>query len=740
MGRRPPMRDRGRRQAKCPTPRGPGDGRPPRPAERPPVPRRNLPEQYGGIAQQARLGGQQVVPRLANPAALHVHADVEQLPLFVVQRAQVHARCQRVQPAAKGRNRLGAAHQRRRQVTRVHRRDIAREKRLARARVIPVVQLAFPLFQRLECLKRRLDAPNTLFPVDQPQLPRAHAAHKVQRRVGRRGAPGQANRRVELLVIGRQAVVLHRVLEKAPGARRQIHQRLPLRGVGRKGLLARPFKVSAQCVGRPPQNAQRHPGQKQQRLERQTGKHCQRAQPRKTHGQLSGFLLRVVGGHPVQQPPLRHALPPQRPADRPQRTRGLERRKRDSAQREQPAVSLPHARPDERQQIGQQRKQDSLRPAQPERGQYQRDLHAGKQTAQQIVAQLEPVDGLQALTLPPAARKRQQLPVAPRPSFKALQPGAQAFGVAFVERHVVDLPRARKQALDQVVTEYAVVRQAALQARGKGACVQYALARINALTRPVLPRVRGAGGIGVHAPRPAEERREFVDLPVQRRLHARSQHRIAGGLAVLDPRPVDRVRHRRDQAQHVLGQHLPARVQRQHERIRPVKARRLQKGVLAQPQVTEQRAQRPPLALVRHVFMIPRLVFARAAQEIILLPPGAPVRPGNSPLRRRQDGLVPGQALLLRVWQVAQQQKVDVPVRLVHAQGFQLVRERLRPRLAAEQRRHDNQRPVFLSRLLQRQAEQRLRLYQARRRAVDQLLGNRPGARRPRKDRPPGQF
>ena len=67
------------------------------PAQRPPVPGRDVALGNGEQAGQARLRGQQVVVRGVQPLAFNLQADVQQPALGVVQKAELVAQRQRAQ-------------------------------------------------------------------------------------------------------------------------------------------------------------------------------------------------------------------------------------------------------------------------------------------------------------------------------------------------------------------------------------------------------------------------------------------------------------------------------------------------------------------------------------------------------------------------------------------------------------------------------------------------------------------
>ena len=187
-----------------------------------PVARRDLAQQYGGVAEYARLGGQQIVVGGGEAVGVHVHADVEELPFGIVERREVHALRQRPQSIGE----RGVVQQRRagqgagRQVAAVHRGDVAGRKRLAGVDVDPVEDVPPPLRRGLQRVQRAGDAVQADLPVDDAQLRRRRAAQQVKPDVGGRRAPRRGGGRVQLDVVRRQRGV--HGLEEAPGVPGQV--------------------------------------------------------------------------------------------------------------------------------------------------------------------------------------------------------------------------------------------------------------------------------------------------------------------------------------------------------------------------------------------------------------------------------------------------------------------------------------------------------------------------------------
>ena len=472
---------------------GKPDAASPQPA---PVAGRHLAQQHGREAEDAGLGGQQIVVGRAGPARLRVHADAEQLPVPVVQRRKVHLPRQRPQPVRQLRpdlRRVGAQQQRRGQVAAVHGGDIAGPQRGEGIDVVPVVQVAAPLLQPPDVLQRGGHAALHFGYVNEAQPPRGEAAEQVQRDVGGRGAPGRTHGRVQLHVVRGQRRVAcgHVVREEAPGVPGQLEEDVPLAGGVERLLRAVMLHVPDPARAREEQRGQR------QRHEAPPGGQQPGNQQQRRHPPGQGDIhapapLGVRGGHPLHQLLPGDAQPPQRAQH------GVQAAPGEGGQRRQPRGGpAPQAFPcgeiqQRLQVVHDQRRQQHVAAARPGGADQQAQQRGGLQRSDQVVQHAEPVRSGEPSPVgkrAPAQQQRQQLPVAPGPAVQPGQEGGQAARIAVVEGDVPRKARPGDRAFDQVMAEDAPLGQRALQRPGEGGHVVDALSGVDAAARGVLPEV-----------------------------------------------------------------------------------------------------------------------------------------------------------------------------------------------------------------------------------------------------------
>ena len=444
--------------------------------------RRDLAQQYGGVAEYAGLGGQQIVVGGGEAVGVHVHADVEELPFGIVERREVHALRQRPQPVGE----CGVVQQRRagqgagRQVAAVHRGDVAGRQRLAGVDVDPVEDVLPPLRRGLQRVHRAGDAVQTDLPVDDAQLRRRRAAQQVEAYVGGRRAPRRGGGRVQLNVVRGQRGV--HGLEEAPGVTGQVPEPGPL-GVGQRGGVRR---------GRAFHEPQDHRAEAEQRRQDQrqcpaAGEHPDERQKRRDIVAImpaAPLPLGLGGGHPVQQSLSGHDHPPERAK------RGVQAAGRRQRQRGERCAGAKPARPVSGAQQGALKDRDQRRCQRqripgPRRDERQPQLGWGQQAAQEVVDHPHAVRQRQA---PAGEDQPDQLPVAAGPAVQPPQPRGQRGWTAVRQHHVSQKTRPGQRALDQVVGQYAAPRKLAVQRAVKVCHPVDALAAVDAHAGQVHPQ------------------------------------------------------------------------------------------------------------------------------------------------------------------------------------------------------------------------------------------------------------
>ena len=663
------------------------------------------------IAQYAGFRGEQVVVGVAQAAVFDVRADAEQVALRVVERGEVHSARQRAHPAGQRgifvHNHLRAQQQRRREVSAVDGGDVLRTQRRKRVDVVPVVQVAAPLFQALEHAGGLRHARARRIGREEAQLARGGAAHQIETDVCRRRPPRRADWRVDLDVVRREKVLVCAdvCLEEAPDVARKAGQQCGLGfrdgfGVLAAGFLevAHPFRADGEhrrqcCRGQRPAWGQQA-GEQQDR--------------RRTAG-LQALVGRGVGvgrSHPVQQVPPGERQPPERAEDRVE-CAGRRRRQDGQLHRRAPP-RMPAARVQDGRQEGEQhrREQRALR-GKPDGLNQQRQQRRGAQAAQQVVQQAdarrraEPLPvGWVALR---AEQHRQQLPVAAGPAVQPLEPAAERGGKAVVEADVADERRLRQCALDQVVAQDAPLGQRAVERGGERAHVVQPLAAEDALAGDVLPEVGDRRGVGIQPAVAGEQPHEIVCTGARRHFHLRLQHgvsaadglrgRAAGGFSerILcrggrhPPGRVERMCQRADQAARLAREEARVGVDGQHKaELFPQRTAGRAFGVkgrfcagLAQQQPVEV-GQRAALPVAAHPAAVGLEQLALAMQVEAALASGAGVDLAHALPGALEDFGVAGRVGRVAVGEVAQDQVLDVLVRFETAERLDLVADFLR--------------------------------------------------------------
>ena len=703
------------------------------PGQPPPVLHAHLSQHDGGVAQDAGLRGVEVVVGATQLAALHIHADAEQLTLLIVERGHVHVLCQRPQPRGEtrsvARDLVGAQQQRARKVAAVHGGHVPWAQRREVVEIVPVVQLSVPLVQALQRAGGGGHAAQHLRAGNQLQRTGGDAGQQVQADVRGRRARGSARRRIHLHVVRREsgAVQGHVGLKEGPGLPRQLLQQRPLLRRERDGrVLLFPHQILRPTGAHQEQRAQRQhrrnpEGAQQARQQQNRGHPARRAQAAPIAGGSVG------SGHPVHQVLVADRQAVQRAQHRVQHVLHLQRQHGEPQRGTTPA--LPAQRMQDRVKVGQrQPQQKGPRLVQPQ-GMNQQSQQRGRvQAAHQVAQQLHPVHGGDP---PHFQQHRQQLPVAAHPAVLPAQRGGGIGGRAVVEAHVVYEARAAEDALDQVVAENFVVIQPTLGSLHEGAHVVDALAGEVAVAGHVLIEVGHGGRVAVHAAVACGQLHPGVLHRVRGHLHVRLEH----GVAMFASRTVQRMQHRADQLLQGSRQVLGVRVQRDHVAVSPrrnlLRSTLLRsKGIFCLRAVQDQavqRRQRAALAVLAHPALIHRTVAARAVQIEVLLPARDRVQARNALPRGAQDRPVVLHAGPVRVPEVAQQQVVDVVIRLQAAQRLHVLDHLLGARLAAEQHRQRHQRARRIRHMPQLQLQDVPGAHEARIAAADQMRRRNPG-------------
>ena len=279
-------------------------------------------------AGQSRFRCQQVVEAGIELLFGHPVADVEQVPLAVVQEAEVGLPGELLaalgEGAQAGRDggvrralgqfqaRLCGRQQMAAEVAAVHGGHIHRQQRRQRLRVVPVQKMPTMALHPLQRGERGFHPCQQLGGVDPAELARASRAQQVQTNVGRRGAVRHHVHRQRLQVVRRQVVVIghHAALEQAPGVARDAFK-IGAIGLGQHQLgVGRAWPADApgpQGRRGPPQAQHRRQPRRRGADGEQHGQQCQRQQrlvpvlpPQRRQRRLRTRLRRRRGG-PLQQ-------------------------------------------------------------------------------------------------------------------------------------------------------------------------------------------------------------------------------------------------------------------------------------------------------------------------------------------------------------------------------------------------------------------------------------------------------
>ena len=170
----------------------------------------HLAQHHRNIAEDARLRSQQVVVRGAHAFIFHIRADAKEFALLIKEAGKVHILRQRAQAAGKRRVERahpgGAGQKRGGEISAVHRGDIARAQGAQRVDIVPVIELAAPLFHALKRFHRGQEPFEQLLIAEEAERTRRDAGDQIEADVGGRCAAGRADGGIDLHVVRRQGV------------------------------------------------------------------------------------------------------------------------------------------------------------------------------------------------------------------------------------------------------------------------------------------------------------------------------------------------------------------------------------------------------------------------------------------------------------------------------------------------------------------------------------------------------
>ncbi|MNI14097.1 hypothetical protein D3C73_673480 [compost metagenome] len=345
----------------------------------------------------------------------------------------------------------------------------------------------------------------------------------------------------------------------------------------------------------------------------------------------------------------------------------------------------------------------------------QRQLPAGQQCQQgagcqqgaaEVVKHLPAPDERQGvLSAAAPADPGEQLPVPSGPAMLALGTDVITGGKLLDDLDIRGEPRPGEDPLEQIMAQVAVVRHAPRQGGGEGIHVIDALASEGALPEQILIEVGDGGGIGIHAPGPRVEPLIVgaVLTQWQRGGDPGLQYAVAMGDTLapgVEVGVIEGMGHLANQPAGGIPWQAGIRVQGD-DIAHPLgdggglAVRLHEAGIRRAAQQAVQLVELAPLALPPHPAPLARVEPAVAMEQPEAIPRGARaiffVEPGNGLARRRQQGLIPRQPLLLRIHTVAEQGKADIaadPGEMMHLQLLDLCQQL---GWRHQQGRHDHQ-------------------------------------------------
>ncbi len=665
------------------------------------------------------------------------------------------------------------------EVARVDGGHVGRPERLQSPRVVPVVEVATIALETGHRVQGGRDALHEAREGDVAQVERTQRREQLQPHVGGGGAPRDHRAGVLLEVVGRQVVALcdHEGVEEPPRLAGDSAQSGPV-GAGQLGRLSlgsgqrqapRPHRTGKPQRGKRQSDepalgfAERRDSDEQHRRERGHAHHA----PEGSRGR-SGALLGIGRGLPLEQMLVRDETAPHG-------ARGgvgvHPRVVRQHRKRQQAALGVAvevtqhvrrvrteaHGARAEDHRVGQREvggeehhEQQDERPAvrglrqkHPAHGE-QQQCRRRNQGPPQVVEDLPPADGVERVSLGRAVlahdrrpQVRHDLPVAPDPPVHPRGGGQVVRRVVVEDLDVARERDAQERALDQIVAEKGVVREAVVEQCSEQVDLEDPLAGERALAEDVLVCVGHRARVGVDAGDPRVHAGETAAArALERHAHPRLHEPVARAharLAGREARAVERVRDRGDQlASAVAGQNRVG-VERDDERRRVAEVdvaelggkRRL--GLAAH--LARELHQGAPLALPAHP-RLDRLVVAPVTHEKVerayaVLGLVALVELGDATDCGFDDLAVAIEPLRIGTLQIAEKPEGDVriPVREIgDLEVLDDVAGRLHRR---EQRRHHHEGPVRVGHgLAEVELEQRLGRIRHRTQPVDHGKGD----------------
>ena len=737
-----------------------------RPAERLPVADGHLAPGAGDVARQPRLGRHEVVVARRGHARRGVEADIEQPPLLVVHRPQVDlvgkihdAAGQPVE--AVGGEAVGRGDQARAEVAAVHGRDVGRLKRGQRAGVIPVVEVAAPAGQRFDRAHEPFDEIGGAVVRRKLQLHRGDGGGDGHADVRRRRAPGRALRRLDLHVVGRQPVVFPRtvLLEILPDRAGALAEKFPVGGVHIVARRTHPARHMGKARRGGPYDADGLPGGAgRENHERKPGR---RREP-EGGGVSAPRRVGLGGGRPLEHIPVAHGHAPHR------KTRRAEAGVRVPRQQDEPCqkpgqraadaaqyaaaaaeAGVPggHEQPRERvprRVAAEAHERDETGGAKPRNHQREHDgneRRRGYEAAPHAVIQPPAVDGGEAA--PSAEQPRKILPVAACPAAQAAKPRKRVHGLGVGQLHVAHVRAAQIRALDGVVAQDGVFRDASVEAGQKGRRVDETLSGEAAAPEEVGEQLARRGAVGIGAALTGVQPRKIRgEGGVQLHRHTRVDDGVAPCHdAVFDDGRVRRMQRRADERPRRAGHEAGVAVEAE-DIPRPQRGRVARKALQAAVPSLREAAQlqhRAALSLPRREPPRPLVPDGLACQkEKAAAVPGVQ---GVDRVLRRPQALLGGRGgILRRVGQVGQQREYEAVAAVAVGQAVFLEPpgEGGAGVVVGQERGHGADRPPLRAHAAaQRETGQAARLHKAQKRRVEQRTDKlRYGQQREYRDGP----
>ena len=287
------------------------------PAQAPPVLQLRLSPGYGDITGDPGLAGQKVVPASGRPVSPGIPADMQELPLPVIEEIQGHLSGQdprlfRQCKLPRLLRRPSQGDQAGQQVPAVHGGDVGRLQRREAPDIVPVVQVSPESGHGLQRIQHMSGQGKGGSPVREPQIPGGHGAEQGQADIGGTGALRDLLLRDLLQVIRGKPVpfLCHQALEIPPDIPGGMEQEDPVLLPGTGPAAALPAHGPAQKGGHEPEDAQGGqdgiPAQQAQKARGGAGKH-----PPKIFAQVVFSFPAFRRRHPLQQFPPGDQHPPQ---------------------------------------------------------------------------------------------------------------------------------------------------------------------------------------------------------------------------------------------------------------------------------------------------------------------------------------------------------------------------------------------------------------------------------------------